>query len=838
MLVVDVLAAPAPADAAPVETRRPRPRFPCFDGYRALAALAVLLVHVTFISGFTFRHHLGYYTARLDVGVSLFFLISGFLLYRPFVSANVDGRTAPALGPYLRRRALRIIPAYWLALTIIAFVLHDATIRGPKDALIYYGFAQIYAGGSHLGGGITQAWSLDTELSFYLFLPAWALFMRWLSSGRRGSAVRRELVGVVALYATGLAVRAALLEAIFSRRTGVIGALYWLPSTIDLFALGMGLAVVSVWVERRPEIGNRIGRRPWVWWTAAAAAYWLMATRLGLRRDLGHLSITGWTTREVFYGLFALLVLVPGVFGPQQRGGIRRLLQLRPLQLLGVVSYGIYLWHNNAIDEFRKRTHTHEFSGNFKVMLAFVLVASIAVAAASYLVVERPALRLKRPTARRRRPAASNARLQTRLGGQITTIAPTLRRAGPLALAGVAANGANVIVTVVIAHLLSSRAYGSLTQLIALFLVLNMPGSALLVAVVRRVASWNATAQQDRVKAWIATVRRRGLIVLAVWSVIAIVGRGWLATRLGLPTPSGVSEVLIAGGAWALLSVERGLIQSHRSYGRLAANLGVEALVRTVATVGLVAAGWGVEGAALAFVAAMAAALAHARVAQRGLDTTQSIDPLTASALVPGRHRLGVDLATALGALGLIAVLQNLDVLFVGRENPRLVGSYGAISVASKAVVFGAIVLCGYLLPEAVLRSHRGDHALHQLAVAAGLVAMPVAGLTLVAWAAPTPLLRLAFGSDKVHAAPAFATLALAMGGLAVTVLCTHYLLGVGNRRVIAVLAAGAAALVVTLTLAHGRPVSTARGELTVQAGLAIVLVALVLRGTRQQRPS
>src|ERR1700716_770226 len=65
-----------------------------------------------------------------------------------------------------------------------------------------------------------------------------------------------------------------------------------------------------------------------------------------------------------------------------------------------------------------------------------------------------------------------------------------LRRAGPLAFAGVAANGANVIVTVTIAHLMTARDYGSLGQLLVLFLVLSMPGSALLVAVVRRVTAW------------------------------------------------------------------------------------------------------------------------------------------------------------------------------------------------------------------------------------------------------------------------------------------------------------------------------------------------------------
>ena len=76
--------------------------FPCFDGYRALAAGAVLLLHVGVASGFAFRHAgLGRYVFRLDVGVAVFFLISGFLLYRPFAAAHLAGGEAehhPALA--------------------------------------------------------------------------------------------------------------------------------------------------------------------------------------------------------------------------------------------------------------------------------------------------------------------------------------------------------------------------------------------------------------------------------------------------------------------------------------------------------------------------------------------------------------------------------------------------------------------------------------------------------------------------------------------------------------------------------------------------------------------
>jgi hypothetical protein len=98
-----------------------------------------------------------------------------------------------------------------------------------------------------------------------------------------------------------------------------------------------------------------------------------------------------------------------------------------------------------------------------------------------------------------------------------------------------------------------------------------------------------------------------------------------------------------------------------------------------------------------------------------------------------------------------------------------------------------------------------------------------------MATGAPRLLLRVAFGPDKVGAAPAFATLALAMAGLAVSVLCTNYLLGIGRRVVVAVLAVAAIVLGAGLAAAGGRPIDTARAELALQAGLAAVLAAMVL---------
>ena len=92
------------------------------------------------------------------------------------------------------------------------------------------------------------------------------------------------------------------------------------------------------------------------------------------------------------------------------------------------------------------------------------------------------------------------------------------------------------------------------------------------------------------------------------------------------------------------------------------------------------------------------------------------------------RRTVVVDLAVASVCLSMVAVLQNIDVLVVGRDNPTHSGAYAAVSVTSKAIVFGAVVLGGYLLPEAAIRWRQGGHALRQLAVVLVLLAVPSVG--------------------------------------------------------------------------------------------------------------
>jgi peptidoglycan/LPS O-acetylase OafA/YrhL len=370
-----------------------RPRhFPCFDGLRAIAALLVVLVHTSFASGFTLRGRDGIYTARLEIGVAVFFLISGFLLYRPFAASHIAGGPSPAVGKFWVRRFLRIIPAYWLAFFVTSYVMHVNKVKpGWQALLVYLGLGQVYLP-SQVVTGITQAWSLCTEVAFYLLMPLYAMAI----VARRRSDRHQldlELAGLGILFVTGLVVRFVLLD--LHTSLGYV-AISWLPACLDLFALGMLLAVLSSWFAHRNSEPRWLSHpaMPWVSWACALGCFWLVA-HVGISRlPLVHAPPDKGVAEEILYGLFAFFLLLPAVFGPVRRGVIRRVLACWPVSAVGVVSYGVYLWHQAWIDLFLRWTNLLFKIAWWKMLLP-VLALSIATAAISYFAVERPALKLK-----------------------------------------------------------------------------------------------------------------------------------------------------------------------------------------------------------------------------------------------------------------------------------------------------------------------------------------------------------------------------------------------------------------------------------------------------------
>lgn len=379
---------PAPLDPAPLAAA---PRFPTFEGLRALCALGVLVYHAGTFTGVTWGRDasldgLGPWVQHLNVGVSVFFVLSGFLLFRPFVLAHLTDMPVGPVRPYLVRRLVRIFPAYWLALFVSTLVL-DLDLGDWWGHLRFYALIQIYWGDTVLGG-LAQAWSLCTELSFYLFLPLWAALLR-RRSGTVDQRVHTHYAALAAMYVVGVAVRAQL------RAGGHAVGYATLPANCDLFAVGMALAVASAAsaVRGRPAGGlaRTVGDIPGAAWVAALCCY---GGVVALRYPYGFdpPSVSQEVLRQVLFGLIAGLVVAPGVFGAQDEGLVRRALCWRPLVAVGVVSYGVYLWHITVMDRLARSTSFLHGPG-FVPLIMWSAAISILVAAASWFGLERPLLR-------------------------------------------------------------------------------------------------------------------------------------------------------------------------------------------------------------------------------------------------------------------------------------------------------------------------------------------------------------------------------------------------------------------------------------------------------------
>ena len=397
-------AAPAPSPA--VAPPPGNPRFPLFDSLRAIAILAVLVFHVFALSGAMDRRVIGDAAAILGAqGPILFFIISGFLLYRPFCAARADGRPPPGIGRYGRRRALRILPAYWFALTALAIFPGIAGVF-TGDWWRYYFFLQLYDQDT-LGLGIPVAWTLCVEVSFYLALPFWALALRRLRGG-----ARTELAALAALFAAGATVQVLAARNVVSDlvATTALGQCVWL-------ALGMAFAVLSVAAQRAPREPGAVrwvAARPGLCWIGAGAAFAGLTALLhpggqfGIVRALATEQPVAKTLGAIALGVtLHTLLVAPAVFGDRAGGLPRRVLAWGPLAWVGLVSYAMYLWHLPVAQLIWLPGDPTHFSASglnlgahvsqlgTVVLFVATFAVTAAIAALSYRFVELPFLRRK-----------------------------------------------------------------------------------------------------------------------------------------------------------------------------------------------------------------------------------------------------------------------------------------------------------------------------------------------------------------------------------------------------------------------------------------------------------
>jgi O-antigen/teichoic acid export membrane protein len=399
-------------------------------------------------------------------------------------------------------------------------------------------------------------------------------------------------------------------------------------------------------------------------------------------------------------------------------------------------------------------------------------------------------------------------------------------RAAGMGAAVIAVNVLALVFTVIFARKLGASGYGSLAVLLSAFIILMVAGSALQIAAAREVShdlatgSANAGAGAQR---WLA----RLVVGTVLVALVAIPLRSLIGAILNVDQLWAAAAVPVTAMLWMIVCVERGVLQGFQRYSVVAFSLVGEATSRVLFALLLVSAGMDVTGAFLGSALSLSAVgLVLLRPLRRQLSHLEHdrekdirLRDLLAGAWVP------------VLALALLLGLQELHIIIVKHEaSSRAAGSYAVAAVAAKAIIWIAVGLGMYLLPEATRRGKTGIDARPILLRCLGLIAAAAVPMVLIYTAVGKTLLSTVFGHDLTGASAALPWLGMYMTLLAGSYLAVQYLLAMGRASFIWVLASAIVVEVAVVILIGADLTAIAIGLFAVQVVCAGTLLTLALR--------
>jgi peptidoglycan/LPS O-acetylase OafA/YrhL len=380
------------------------------DGLRAFAALAVLFSHTAAFSVTAGSIDSGVYKLSTfgDQGLTLFFAISGFLLFLPFVSALLADRPMPSIRRYFANRGLRIFPAYivifFLVLAAGALSIHGNTVHYVRADIGRISDPSVFVPNVFLvqslvphanGTGIIPAWSLTAELTFYALLPLVG-YLAWFLAKRVSKVVALAAGPVLFLVVTLVTTyfvnhnrplhgSAAIFRYDWGNTWSSVLERSFLANA-DLFAWGM-FAALAIGMLRQRDKMPRLARG-----TKALSLVVIVAVAFAARHNEGRYAIS---LVGICAAVLIFLTVLPSHDG-ERVNGLARVLEWGPIRYVGLISYSVYLWHLPVILFLKEhgvlfKSGNAAFVGNLIIVAAFVL----ALASITYYLVEKPAMNLR-----------------------------------------------------------------------------------------------------------------------------------------------------------------------------------------------------------------------------------------------------------------------------------------------------------------------------------------------------------------------------------------------------------------------------------------------------------
>lgn len=365
------------------------------DALRAAAILSVVAYHLVW----TARPSLGHRTLTLGFfgvwGVDCFFVLTGFLLGRPFLRGILDpAQSLPSTRQFYVRRLLRIYPMYLTAIVTVALAAFALTGRAPTSgdllahAFLVHGlFAQyVYSIDSPL-------WTMGIDAAFYLAIPLVALGARASLAGRsRGARVRSLACGLIAVAIACCVYRFVQYERHPEALADYASSIVYVRNLLGMsFAFAVGLLVALAL-----ETSLDLGRRAHVMLVAGGLVLW--AVELALRLEVNpHASAAAFARAASIDPLAAVssgMLLYGLVLGRFE--AVRSFAASPVVQRTAVLSYGIYLFHMPVITAIKAALLPGSYGFAVLALLAVAglpVIAGIAYVANRY--VETPFLALK-----------------------------------------------------------------------------------------------------------------------------------------------------------------------------------------------------------------------------------------------------------------------------------------------------------------------------------------------------------------------------------------------------------------------------------------------------------